>query len=396
MIRILDLVLKDLLQNLREKQTFLFLLIMPIIFTLLFGFAFGGVGGGGSDPRLPVGFLDQDNSPFSQSLVKLLQSSDVIRLEAKPGQAPADLEKLVANNKLAAALVIPGGYSDHLLAGDPLKLAVYADILTSAGSTAQGVIQTAANRLMISLLSAQVVNQSLGAASEPVEVTRQKTLAAWDKPPIGVRVTKPASASKNTDNAFVQSSPAMMAQFAIAGLLGSAQILVNERRSRCLQRLLTTAVSRLQILLGHFLAMFVLILAQILILIVFGQLFLKLNYLSQPAAVLVMALCLALFVAGLGLLIGALAKSEDQAVIFALIPMFVFSAMGGAWMPLEFTGKTFQAIGHLSPVAWAMDGFKNIIARGLGFDSVLIPAAALLGYAVLFFGLAVWRFRFDD
>jgi ABC-2 type transport system permease protein len=83
-------------------------------------------------------------------------------------------------------------------------------------------------------------------------------------------------------------------------------------------------------------------------------------------------------------------------VIFALIPMFVFSAMGGAWMPLEFTSKTFQAIGHLSPVAWAMDGFKNIIARGLGLESVLIPAAALLGYAVMFFGLAVWRFRFDE
>ena len=45
MIRILDLAWKDLLQNLREKQTFMFLLIMPIIFTLLFGFAFGGVGG---------------------------------------------------------------------------------------------------------------------------------------------------------------------------------------------------------------------------------------------------------------------------------------------------------------------------------------------------------------
>jgi ABC-2 type transport system permease protein len=111
---------------------------------------------------------------------------------------------------------------------------------------------------------------------------------------------------------------------------------------------------------------------------------------------LIMAISMALFVAGLGLLIGALARTEDQAVIFALIPMFIFSAMGGAWMPLEFTSKTFQAIGHLSPVAWAMDGFKNILARGMGLDSVLIPAAALLGYAVLFFGLAVWRFRFDE
>jgi hypothetical protein len=40
-----------------------------------------------------------------------------------------------------------------------------------------------------------------------------------------------------------------------------------------------------------------------------------------------------------------------------------------------------------------MDGFENIVARGLGFNSVLLPAAALAGYAALFFILAVGRFR---
>ena len=396
MDRIFDLAQKDLLQNLREKQTFVFLLAMPVIFTLLFGFAFGGTGGEGSDPRLPVGFLDQDNSRLSQSMLALLQSSDVVRLEIKTDRSPADLEKLVADNKLAAALVIPSGYGDRLQAGEPLKLTLFADIYNSAGSTAQGVIRTAASRLKISLLAAQVAAQALGGSSTSEEIARQYTLAAWSTPPISVQVTKPGGSVKNKENSFAQTSPAMMAQFAIAGLLGSAQIIVNERRTRCLQRLRTTAITHVQILFGHFLAMFLLILAQIMILIAFGQLFLKLDYLGQPVAVLLMALCLALFVAGLGLFIGALARSEDQAVIFALIPMFVFSAMGGAWMPLEFTGKTFQAIGHLSPVAWSMDGFKNILARGLGLESVLIPAAALLGYAVLFFGLAVWRFRFDE
>jgi ABC-2 type transport system permease protein len=60
---------------------------------------------------------------------------------------------------------------------------------------------------------------------------------------------------------------------------------------------------------------------------------------------------------------------------------------------LEATGATFQAIGHISPVAWALEGFENILARGQGFASVLVPATALLGYAVLFFLLAAWRFR---
>jgi ABC-2 type transport system permease protein len=92
-------------------------------------------------------------------------------------------------------------------------------------------------------------------------------------------------------------------------------------------------------------------------------------------------------------LIGIVARTEEQATIFSLIPMFVFAGLGGAWVPLEVTGPTFQVIGHLSPVAWGMDGFENIIARGLGFGSVLLPAAALMGYAVFFFILAVLRFR---
>jgi hypothetical protein len=94
----------------------------------------------------------------------------------------------------------------------------------------------------------------------------------------------------------------------------------------------------------------------------------------------------------MGLLIGILAQSDEQAVIFSLIPMFVFSGLGGARMPLEVTGATFQAIGHVSPIAWAMDGFKNITTRSLGMNSVLLPSSTLIGYAVLFFILAAWRF----
>jgi ABC-2 type transport system permease protein len=71
--------------------------------------------------------------------------------------------------------------------------------------------------------------------------------------------------------------------------------------------------------------------------------------------------------------------------------MFVFAGLGGAWVPLEVTGATFQIIGHFTPIAWGMDGFENIVARGLGFESVLIPSAALAGYALFFFTLAVWR-----
>jgi hypothetical protein len=55
-----------------------------------------------------------------------------------------------------------------------------------------------------------------------------------------------------------------------------------------------------------------------------------------------MMLVLALWTASLGLLIGALARKEDQVILFCLIIMMVFSALGGAWCPLEVAGKPSQ------------------------------------------------------
>jgi ABC-2 type transport system permease protein len=73
--------------------------------------------------------------------------------------------------------------------------------------------------------------------------------------------------------------------------------------------------------------------------------------------------------------------------------MFVLTMLGGGWVPLEVVGPTFSKIGHLSPVAWGMDGFKNVIVRGLGVEAALLPACVLVGYGVGFFLLATWRFR---
>src|SRR5512138_3241616 len=115
MIRILDIALKDLLQLSRDFKTFMFLLIMPIIFTFLFGYAFGGFGGGDSDSRLPVGYLSQDDHWISDSLHDLLARSEVIRLDEDIFRSSADLENQVADGDLAAAIIVPDGYGRAVL-----------------------------------------------------------------------------------------------------------------------------------------------------------------------------------------------------------------------------------------------------------------------------------------
>jgi ABC-2 type transport system permease protein len=394
MIRILNIAVKDLMQLTRDFKTFMFLLIMPILFTFLFGYAFGG---GASDSRLPVGYLNLDDNWVSQELHGLLAESKVIRLVEGNTRSPSDLEKLVADEELAAAIIIPHGYGKTILADKTARLMIIAGTGTPSWTIIQAELLAVISRLDSAVRTATIM-EGIVPERAPFDYAFQQTLSAWEEPPIAVVETTSSAIKKKSGQSMslAHTSPGMMLQFAIAGLMTAAQVIVTERKSRTLQRLLTTATRRVHILLGHYLAIFLLIFAQFTLLMTFGQFILKVDYLRLPAATMSVAFSAALCIAAMGLLIGILSRSEEQAISFSLIPMFVFSGLGGAMVPLELTGATFQAIGHLSPVAWAMDGFENICARGLGIESVLLPVGALIGYAILFFTIAAWRLSVSE
>jgi ABC-2 type transport system permease protein len=316
-------------------------------------------------------------------------------LDYDPARAVSDLERLVADEELAAAIVIPDGYGKATVSGKRARLILIADIAAPTGTTVQAEILAAANRLDSAVSTAIAIEQAVG-NRVPFDYAFEQALSAWEEPPIAVaETTSTAIQSQDSRAALAHTAPGMMLQFAIAGLLTAAQIIVVERKSRALQRLLTTATRRVHILVGHYAAIFTLVFIQFMMLILFGWLVLKLDYVREIGATLLVAFSAVTCIAAMGLLIGVMAQSEEQAVIFSLIPMFVLSGLGGAWVPLEVTGATFQAVGHVSPVAWAMDGFNNILIRGMGIESVWLPAGMLLAYGMVFFGLAVWRFKFE-
>jgi ABC-2 type transport system permease protein len=398
-MRMLHLTFKDLTQMLRDWKPLIFLLAMPVAFTIMFGYMFGGFSAGG-DQRLPVGFIDQDQGQFSPTIMNMLEDSGVVRVEAVQSQDQGALSKQVDARDLAAGVIIPQGYSAALLAGENPSIELILDPASDSGYTIQKMVQSISTRLTNAVQTAQLSAQTYQSLSgkAPDQAFFDKavhdTLQAWDNPPVEV-ISKAGTAQASVglgDNAFAQSSPAMMLQFAIAGLISGAEVMVLERKSRALQRLMTTSIHKASILLGHFLAICLMILVQFLILTGFADLFLKLDYWNTPLATGLMILVSTLFIASLGLLIGVISKSPEQSTLFALIPMFLLSGLGGAWMPLEVTGKTFQTIGGVTPIAWAMEGFQNILIRGLGIQSITLPVIVLLGYTVVLFGLAVWRF----
>ena len=156
-------------------------------------------------------------------------------------------------------------------------------------------------------------------------------------------------------------------------------VLVLERKSRTLQRLLSSPIRRVEVIAGHVLAMFCIVFTQQLILVFVGQFVFGVDYARQPLAILLMITVLSLWAASLGLLISAISRGGIQVITLSLIAMLHLLRWGEPGFPLEVAGKTFAAIGHVMPTAWAMDGFQNILMRGLAFQSVLMPAGNLVG-----------------
>jgi len=409
-MRIIDLALKDLLQIVRDWRAALFLVIMPVGFTLMFGFAFGGFGDGDSgDSRLPVGLLDQDNGALSPYLLSILENSKAVAIEVIEVDVD-EAGEMVADSELAGVVIVPQGYSQQFLKGTPDQLDLITDTSSSAGNTVQGEVQAAAVRLNSAVktaeISSEIYDQDTGFTDadqrqEFFDDTLQRTIQAWNTPPIRIATFQSTAISEDPDeeveivNAYTQSSPGMMAQFAIAGLMGASAVMVIERKNRAMRRLLTTAISRIEILIGHFLAMFVMIFVQVMILVIFGQLLLRLNYVQHIGATLLMAVATALFAASLGLLIGALAKTEEQVIVFAMIPMFVLSGLGGAWVPMEIMPEGFQQFAKLTPLAFVMDGFQDILIRDQGLEAIIINVVVLLAMAIVIFAFAAWRFKYE-
>jgi len=109
-----------------------------------------------------------------------------------------------------------------------------------------------------------------------------------------------------------------------------------------------------------------------------------LNFFGAPLATLILSVASCAFVASLGMLIGILAKMPEQTSVYALIPMFVFASLGGAWVPIDILGETVQKVSRFTPVAWIMSGFKDILLRGAGLSEVLNPTLILFGFSTLF------------
>ena len=93
------------------------------------------------------------------------------------------------------------------------------------------------------------------------------------------------------------------------------------------------------------------------------------------------------------MLLGSLFSNEQQAGGVGVMVSLGLAALGGAMFPIDLFPPTMQRIAHVTPHAWALDGYAELVRRGGTIVDILPELAVLTAYAVVLMALASWRLR---
>ncbi len=187
--------------------------------------------------------------------------------------------------------------------------------------------------------------------------------------------------------------------FFIAQTLATS--LLEEKKVGTFRRLLVAPMSRAALLLGKLAPFMIVNLIQIVLMFAVGVFVMplvgapKLELGSHPGALILVSLAASLAATGLGLLIAALAKTAEQISGLGTLLVVTMAALGGVMVPGYIMPDFMRTIGLISPHAWTLTAYQDVLVRGYDIAHILPEVAALMGIAVIFFGVALWRFKWD-
>jgi ABC-2 type transport system permease protein len=109
-----------------------------------------------------------------------------------------------------------------------------------------------------------------------------------------------------------------------------------------------------------------------------------------------LVICGLLAFMSIGLLVGAIAKTQQAATAIANLIILPMAFLGGAFLPLDFAPTWVQNASYVMPLRYLVNGMLNVMARGEGPVSALPAIGVLLGFTAVVTVIAVRLFRWDD
>ncbi len=397
MSKIFSIIYKDLRIRFTSKVEWLFFLILPIVFILVLS---GGTGPA-ADQRITLEVVDQAKSDLSASLIKELEKSTSIRPELTSlKQAEDDFE----SRQVSAIVIIPESFTIETLQKGEATVEFKQQQNKLNALIDRQALQVAVGRLS-SLVDVANISVDEAEKIKPFdsEAERQQyfdeafaqaqTLMA-DAPQ---RIRSVQGKTEDTINydPRANSTFGQMITWVFIPLIGLSAMFAGEREWGTLRRLLITPTTKALYIGSTVLGQVLTAVVQMVILISFGMLVLGLNFGGSIPALLIMIIASALAAAALGTMLGTFVKTESQANGLSIMIGMVMAMMGGCWYPIELFPSSIQDIVKILPTTWAMQGFLDVAMRGQGVNGVLLESGVLLGFALLFFGIGVWRFKYE-
>src|SRR5690349_7782819 len=376
--------LKDLRARLRDRSAVLIGVVVPLGLAFIFNAIFSGISGASA---INLGVVNADHGAVSQQftsqILPAVGRSGVIAIH--PEATVAQARALAANGKLAAVIVIPAGFSARVQAGQPASMQVIGNV--DAGISAQmarSITQAYADELNRVRLSVATVVASRGGAGDTQALGAQ---AAATATPVAVSDVSAQTKQLDTKSFFAAGMAVFFLFFAVQFGVTS---LLEERSEGTLARLLAAPIGRGSILGGKLLVSFLIGVISMAVLVVATSLLFGAHW-GNPLGVAVLIVAAIASAMGIMALIATLAKNAEQAANWQSVVAVVLGLLGGTFFPVSQAPGVLSTLTFFAPQAWFLRGLGDL--RGGSLGVVWVPVLAMLGFAVVTGGLALFRLR---
>jgi ABC-2 type transport system permease protein len=387
MNRAFILALKEVKSYLRDKGDLAFSLLLPIVLFALMYFAFGGTSLFHGTAHI---VNEDEGGEYSTIFLERLGEIDNLDVELYTAE---DADKKLEDSNLLMVIYIPADFSSNLTAGEPAQL-IFKQRGNGGdeGQIVASIVRGVAEQMNQEFQVYSQVNSALAEYDVPPEriniVTRKYLDGERTNPVIGVN-EQTVGSSPDPVKIFL---PGVVTMFVLFAITISARAIVEERRKGTLERLLTTRLTVGELFAGKFLSNIARGFVQTLILLVLAyavfQLFTPLTFIEC----LVIAVIFAAAASALGMVIAAIARSEDAAIWIGVFFTMVMVMLGGTFFEIT-EGSFFATLSKFSINTYANDAFRTLIAEGGSLADLGLEIGVMAGVAVVGLGLSRILFK---
>ncbi|MEX0586370.1 MAG: ABC transporter permease [Pirellulales bacterium] len=437
--------LKDVRTFARDRVALLLGFLLPVALVTVFGFimsvAWGGPGG---MPRALLWVADEDDSEKSRRFIELLRKSEMIQVRPRDDEEAADAEtarRMVHEGETPLALVIERGFGKAIAEGRLPKLTLVRDpgrtmedrvvrvgMMQAFLAVSEGTLwpnalgegmrragmseeQTRAivesSRGLQKIIERQVRNQTTKKDPEGEKAETDKDATPFDIGDLMGQVVPienvdvlPPDRPIRLSYQLAQSVCGMTVMMLMFGLLGCSAMLLHERESGTLRRMLVAPIPRDSILWAKFLFCVIVGAAQLVVLFVYGNMVFDIDAFRDVPTLAMVSLTWLVAATSFGMLIAAAARSAKQAEGVSTILILVMAALGGCWFPIQMM--------ELPPAAdlatkstltyWAMSAYQGMFwSRQAWYEPKMLSALGVQwGFTVVasLAALVLFRRRF--